>query len=141
MDTILSVKPIPGESGRFFVTSRTLFCADTNGCRFSYQHRGDGCAKFSVGDQCPKCAKAKLETVDYLVDLAEFNGLSRCGCHRWTMYYQPLISRMSPTEILQVRASSDFVCVHIQAARIFFALEQIDNLNRATARRGREDGE
>lgn len=137
MEPLLSVRPLVGEPGRFLVQSRTLFCSDTNGCQYSYQHRGDVVAKHASGDACPKCGQGKLEPTDYLVDLTLYAGLGRCACHRWQMHLSPLVSKMTPQEIQVVREADTYVCRHIQAARIFFACEQIDNINRRTWNRHR----
>ena len=141
MTTILNVKPIPGEPGRLLVTSRTLFCADTNGCRYSYKPAPDAVAKHSDGDPCPRCGQT-LETTDYLCDLTLFAGLGRCSCRNWETKIQPAVNTMPPQVLQSVREGDGFRCDHLKAAMRVFALEQIDNLNRATLRQGRrEEGE
>lgn len=137
METILAIRPVPGEPGRFFCTSRTLFCADTHGCRFSYQYKGVSIPNYSVGDACPKCGKT-LETVDYLADLTQFAGLGFCSCHRWQMHLQPIVTKLAPTQLQAVRESDSYRCPHLVAAMRVFALEKIDEQNRATLR-GRRD--
>ncbi len=136
METILAVRPLVGEPGRYYVTSRTLFCSDTHGCKFSYQHKGEALPKHSPGDPCPKCGKP-LETQDYLVDVTLYAGLGKCGCHRWQFHLQPLVAKMSPAEIGLTREADLYRCQHLISALRFFALEQIDNMNRALWRSSR----
>lgn len=132
MEQILSVRSVAGEDARFFVTGRTLFCSV---CKYSYQPRPEGQPKHSAGDKCSKegCA-GTMQPHDYLVDLTLYDGIGKCGCHRWQFYLQPLVSKLSQAERLLVRESNEYVCPHIQAALRFFAMEKIDNLNRLERR-------
>ena len=128
----LKVTPLAGERGRYNVTARRLVCTRSPVCRYTYKFPRVLEPFRSAGDECPKCLEGILETTTYLAEVTLYAGLGKCGCPDWQFNLQPIVAKLTPTEIFARRDDQTLRCEHLKAALLIYALEEIDRQNMQT---------
>ena len=128
----LQVTPLAGERGRYNVTARRLVCTRSPVCRYTYVFPKVLEPFRAVGDECPKCLEGTLEMTTYLCEVTLYAGLGRCGCRDWECHHQPVVARLTSTELFDRRLDQTLRCEHLKAALLVYALEEVDRQNMET---------